>query len=81
MVGVITNFKDWIFTWYSIENEIKNKELKAMGMPLLDEFEFSDTITIFDINETIKDIQFRKHYSQLGRVLFLLEHLLVYFAN
>jgi hypothetical protein len=81
MVGVLTNFKDWIFTWYSVENEIKNKKNRAERKPLLVEFEYSETITIFDFKSKTKDIKFRDNYVQLGRVLFLLEHLLVYFAN
>ena len=81
MVGVLTNSKDWIFTWYSIENEIKNKERLKNNLELLPEFEFSETITIFDIIEDKNDIKFRKNNQQLGRILFLLEHLLVYFAN
>lgn len=62
MVGVLTNYKDWIFTWYSVENEIKNKKNRAERKPLLVEFEYSETITIFDFKEETNDIEFRDNY-------------------
>jgi len=44
MIGVITNFKDWIFTKYNLKAEMENEEADNQNQEIV--FEYSETYTI-----------------------------------
>lgn len=84
MIGVITNSRDWIFTRYDMQAEF------GIGKGLDDykqrtekdrnhEFEFSETFTIFKVNEEDNTIVFNP--SQLANVVKILEKLQIYYIG
>ena len=56
MLGVITNFRDWIFTRYDLKGEMEDQlddeitPLDKLKMENKPHFEFSETFTIFNID-------------------------------
>jgi long-subunit acyl-CoA synthetase (AMP-forming) len=70
MIGVMTNFKEWIFTKYSLKKEIM-KDINQ-SKETLNPFEMSKTFTILDDNfDIIPD--------QLTNVVIILEWLAIHF--
>lgn len=82
MLGVITNFRDWIFTRYSMFAELKiGKELHKTQTTKWDdnhEFEYSNTFRIFEINRNAEKIEFDD--KQFEIVLSLLRHSEIYYG-
>ena len=65
MVGVITNYKDWIFTRYDMKAEINkqkgrfdSKNNSANSKERRNEFEYSETFQIFKIDPKSKEMVF-----------------------
>lgn len=75
MMGVLTNFKDWIFTKYSLLSEFENEIVKhqePQKLILTSPFEVSQTLTILDDEFKIK-------IEELQKVIQILEWLSISF--
>lgn len=72
MIGVITNSKEWIFTWYDMMAEVKNST-KSHHHKV---FEFSETFTIFEIDEKSNEVEINE--VELAKVVKIIENLILH---
>lgn len=77
MLGILTNYKEWVFTKYNFETEVNNAIVSKVHKCILNErnpFEISQKFTIMNDN-------FELDIAELQKVVNVLEWLAISFNS
>eukprot|EP00347_Sterkiella_histriomuscorum_P010265 403376960 len=84
MLGILTNYKEWVFTKYSFEVEFQNS-LNSMGSggDFMSQIKSSDQKNPFEVSQkfTLMNENFELDVIQLQRIVNVLEWLAISFNN